>query len=148
MKLMRTIAFRLFLLIVSVQTIILFALTFAAVHIQQSHIMENVVMSATRVSDLIVRSTRHSMLLNQKDDVRNIITSVGGEPGFEGIRIYNKQGEVIFGSIPGRGPHARSMQMQKRVSVVIHLHISTVFPGQMSSSLASLASPTVTVSSV
>lgn len=101
MKLMRTIAFRLFLLIVSVQTIILFALTFAAVHIQQSHIMENVVMSATRVSDLIARSTRHSMLLNQKDDVRNIITSVGGEPGLEGIRIYNKQGEVIFGSIPG-----------------------------------------------
>jgi two-component system, NtrC family, sensor kinase len=100
MKLMRTIAFRLFLLIVSVQTIILFALTYAAVRIQQSHIMENVVANATRVSDVLVRSTRHSMLLNEKGDVHNIIASVGGEPGFEGIRIYNKQGEVIFGTVP------------------------------------------------
>ena len=100
MKLMRTIAFRLFLLIVSVQTIILFALTYAAVRIQQSHIMESVVGSATRVSDVLVRSTRYSMLVNKKEDVHNIIASIGGEPGFEGIRIYNKQGEVIFGTIP------------------------------------------------
>jgi two-component system, NtrC family, sensor kinase len=101
MKLMRTIAFRLFLLIVSVQTIILFALTFAAVRIQQSHIMENVVGSASRVSEVLVRSTRAGMLLNEKGDVHNIIASVGGEPGFEGIRIYNKQGEVMFSSLPG-----------------------------------------------
>jgi two-component system NtrC family sensor kinase len=100
MKLMRTIAFRLFLLIVSVQTIILFALTYAAVRIQQSHIMEDVVANATRVSDVLVRSTRYSMLLNKKEDVHNIVASIGGEPGFEGIRIYNKQGEVIFGTIP------------------------------------------------
>jgi two-component system, NtrC family, sensor kinase len=101
MKLMRTIAFRLFLLIVSVQTIILFALTFAAVRIQQSHIMENVVGSASRVSDVLVRSTRVGMLLNEKGDVGSIIASVGGEPGFEGVRIYNKQGEVMFSSLPG-----------------------------------------------
>ncbi len=100
MKLMRTVAFRLFLLIVSVQTIILFALTYAAVRIQQSHIMESVVASATRISDVLVRSTRYSMLLNKKEDVQNIISSVGGEPGFEGIRMYNKQGEVVFGTNP------------------------------------------------
>ncbi len=101
MKLMRTIASKLFLLIVSVQTIILFALTFAAVRIQQSHIMESVIASASRASDLIARSTRHSMLLNQKEDVHNIIASVGGQPGFEDIRIYNKQGEVVFATISG-----------------------------------------------
>lgn len=95
-RLTSTIASKLFLLIVSVQTVILFALTFAAVRIQQSHIMENVIASASRASDLIARSTRHSMLLNQKEDVHNIIASVGGLPGYEGIRIYNKQGEVVF----------------------------------------------------
>lgn len=101
MRLMRTIASKLFLLIVSVQTIILFALTFAAVRIQQSHIMESVIASASRASDLIARSTRHSMLLNQKEDVHNIIASVGAQPGFEDIRIYNKQGEVVFATISG-----------------------------------------------
>ncbi len=126
MKLTRTIAFRLFLLIVSVQTIILFALTFAAVHIQQSHIMENVIMSATRVSDLIARSTRHSMLLNQKDDVRSIITSVGGEPGLEGIRIYNKQGEVIFGSIPDETHTQVDVNAEACVSCHSSSHLDSV----------------------
>ena len=62
--------------------------------------MENVLLSAARVSDVIARSTNYSMLLNRKEDVHNIITSIGGEPGIEGIRIYNKQGEIIFGTRP------------------------------------------------
>lgn len=101
MRLTRTIAFRLFVLLSSVQVLILVALTYASVRIQQSDLMENVVMSALRLSDLITRSTRHSMLVNQKEEVHNIISSIGGEQGIEGLRIYNKQGEVIFGTIAG-----------------------------------------------
>lgn len=52
--------------------------------------------SANRVSDIIKQSTRYSMLLNRKEDVYEIITTVGREPGVEGIRIYNKRGEIIF----------------------------------------------------
>jgi len=99
MRIAHTIAFRLFLLLATIQTVILAALTFAAVRIQQAHLMENVDLSAVRVSDLIARSTRYSMLLNRKEDVHNIISSVGEEPGIEGIRIYNKQGEVIFATV-------------------------------------------------
>ncbi len=98
MKFAHTIAFKLFLLIVTVQTIILAALTYASIRVQQSNLMEHVVQSAVRVSDMIARSTRHSMMLNQKEDVHQIITSLGGEPGIAGIRIYNKQGVVIFGT--------------------------------------------------
>jgi two-component system NtrC family sensor kinase len=97
---MQTIAFRLFLIIASVQTIVLGVLAIATVNIQQSHLMENVELSAQRVSDVIARSTRHSMLLNRKEDVQQIIASVGNEPGMEGIRIYNKAGEVIFATVP------------------------------------------------
>ena len=100
MRLMRTIAFRLFLIIASVQTIVLGVLAIATVNIQQSHLMENVELSAQRVSEVIARSTRHSMLLNRKEDVQQIIASVGNEPGMEGIRIYNKAGEVIFATVP------------------------------------------------
>jgi two-component system, NtrC family, sensor kinase len=97
-KLTRTIAFKLFLLIVTVQTIILAALTFASIRVQQSNLMDHVVQSAVRVSDIIARSTRHSMMMNQKEDVHQIIASLGGEPGIAGIRIYNKQGVVVFGT--------------------------------------------------
>src|SRR5512138_3719011 len=51
--------------------------------------------SANRVSDIIKQSTRYSMLLNRNEDVYQIITTVGREPGVEGIRIYNKRGEII-----------------------------------------------------
>lgn len=100
MQLTRTIGFRLFLLIASVQAAILAAFMYATVHIQREQLMDNVHMSAARVSNVIVRSTRHSMLLNRKEEVHNIIASVSGEPGMEGLRIYNKQGEVIFAGVP------------------------------------------------
>ena len=99
MKFTQTIGFRLFLLIASVQMVILFALTYATVTVQRSNLMENVILSAGRISDLIRRSTQYSMLLNRKEDVHEIISSQGGEPGIEGIRIYNKQGVVIFGTV-------------------------------------------------
>ncbi len=98
MKLTQTIAFRLFLVLAVVQTGILVAFMAAAIQVQQSHLMENVVTSALRVSDMIARSTRYSMLLNRKEDVHNIVSSVAGQPGIDGLRIYNKLGQVIFAS--------------------------------------------------
>ena len=99
MKLTRTIAFKLFLLIALVQALIVGGFAYVTMSFQQSNLMEHVVLSATRLSDIIGRSTRHSMLLNQKEDVGEIISSVGGEPGLEGIRIYNKQGEIVFATL-------------------------------------------------
>ena len=116
MRITQTIAFRLFLLIVSVQTIILAALTFATLRVQQDHLMDNVIVSANSISDLIARSTHYSMLLNRKEDVHNIITSLGGEPGIEGIRIYNKSGEVIFSTVSGEIHSAVDMNAEACVS--------------------------------
>jgi len=99
MKLTRTIAFRLFLLIALIQTTILLALTYATVRVQNENLMEHVVSSAHRVSEVIARSTRHSMLVNRKEEVQNIIGSLRDQPGIEGIRIYNKQGTVVFGTV-------------------------------------------------
>jgi two-component system NtrC family sensor kinase len=100
MKFTQTIAFRLFLVLAAVQTLILAAFMYVNIQVQQSHLMENVVTSALRVSDMIARSTRYSMLLNRKDDVHNIVSSVASQPGIEGLRIYNKQGQVIFSANP------------------------------------------------
>ena len=99
MRVTRTIAFRLFLILVSVQVVVLGALTIVVVNAQQSHLMENVGLSAQRMSDVIARSTRHSMLLNRKEEVQQIVGSVGGEPGIEGIRIYNKGGKIVFATV-------------------------------------------------
>ena len=52
--------------------------------------------TANNISDLIKKSTRYSMLLNRREDVYEIIKTVGTEAGVKGIRIYNKQGKIIF----------------------------------------------------
>ncbi|HEX9006415.1 MAG TPA: HAMP domain-containing sensor histidine kinase, partial [Bacteroidota bacterium] len=97
-RLTRTIAFKLFLVICLVQTAVLGLLTFAIIQVQETSLMEHVMQNADQVSDMIARSTRYSMMLNRKEDVHEIIASVGGQPGIEGIRIYNKGGEVVFGT--------------------------------------------------
>ncbi len=52
--------------------------------------------NAYNISDLIKKSTRYGMLLNRREDVHQIIKTVGTEIGVEKIRIYNKQGQIIF----------------------------------------------------
>jgi two-component system NtrC family sensor kinase len=118
MKFTQTIAFRLFILIAAVQTAVLALLTVAVVRVQESSLMEDVRIGAMRVSDMIRRATQHSMMLNRKEDVEGIITGVAGEPGIEGIRIYNKVGEVVFTTIPA-DRHTR-VDMNAEACVVCH----------------------------
>ncbi|HTY57587.1 MAG TPA: HAMP domain-containing protein, partial [Bacteroidota bacterium] len=106
MKILHTVAFRLFLLIISVQTLVLALLTFAVLRVQESSLMENVQTSAVRVSEMIRRATRHSMMYNRNADVDGIIAEMSGEPGIEGIRVYNKTGEISYSTIPSEA-HSR-----------------------------------------
>ncbi len=97
-RITRTIAFKLFLVITLAQTLTLLVLTIVTIRVQEKNLMDSVQMSGQRVSDVIARSMRYSMLLNRREDVHEIVSSVGGHEGIEDIRIYNKQGEVVFGT--------------------------------------------------
>jgi two-component system, NtrC family, sensor kinase len=70
--------------------------SYLAVRLHTGDMMSQVIESAGRVSDIIKNSTRYSMLLNRREDVFQIINTIGKEPGVEGIRIYNKRGEIMF----------------------------------------------------
>lgn len=56
---------------------------------------ENLEAWALKISNVIKDSTHHSMLLNRKEDVPYIIEAIAGEPGVEGVRIYDKEGTII-----------------------------------------------------
>jgi two-component system, NtrC family, sensor kinase len=51
---------------------------------------------AYNISDVIKKSTRYGMLLNRREDVHQIINTIGTEEGVEEIRVYNKQGTIIY----------------------------------------------------
>lgn len=91
-----SLAFRLFVSLLVILLIIFTINTYYSISKQEQQIMNLIEISAIRNSDIIKRSTRYGMLLNRREDVHQIIQTVGDEPGVEGIRIYNKRGEIIF----------------------------------------------------
>jgi len=97
-RITKTIAFKVFLVITLAQALTLLLLTVITIRVQEKNLMDNVLVSGQRVSDVIARSMRYSMLLNRREDVHEIVSSIGGHQEIEDIRIYNKQGVVVFGT--------------------------------------------------
>jgi len=96
MKFTRLLAFRLFVTILLVMLVGTVIVTIINTRWQSQRYMESMVGSAFRASDIIKRSTHYSMLLNRREDIYQIITTVGSEPGIHGIRVYDKRGTVTF----------------------------------------------------
>jgi two-component system NtrC family sensor kinase len=77
--------------------LILFGIySYFSVRFYTDQMMSQVTESANSVSDFIKSSTHYSMLLNQKEDVYEIIRTIGRQPGISSIRIFNKRGEITF----------------------------------------------------
>ncbi|RPJ81548.1 MAG: HAMP domain-containing protein, partial [Acidobacteria bacterium] len=56
--------------------------------------------TAEGVADTIKNSTRYSMMRNHRDEVFQIIQTIGHEPGINKIRIYNQDGSVRYSTDP------------------------------------------------
>jgi two-component system, NtrC family, sensor kinase len=92
--------------------------SYFSINFSTNQMMAQVIYSANRVSDTIKNSTRYSMLLNRKADVYQIITTIGREPGVEGIRIYNKRGEIIFST--NKSEEMSTVDMHAEACYVCH----------------------------
>jgi two-component system NtrC family sensor kinase len=93
---LRYLSVKLFVLLLFVMLVIFSIHTYIDIKTISTNLTDLVYTEAGRASDLIVRSTRYSMLLKRKEDVHQTIRTLGSEPGFVGINIYNKTGEIIF----------------------------------------------------
>jgi two-component system NtrC family sensor kinase len=93
---MRSLSFRLYFLLVVLLMISFTGIMYFNVTSYTNHINDSVINSAIQASDLIKRSARYSMLQNDRENLSNIITTIGQEKGMEGIRIYNKPGKISF----------------------------------------------------
>lgn len=49
----------------------------------------------TQVADLIVASTRHTMLVNERDVAEEILNDIAKQKGIERVRVINKEGTII-----------------------------------------------------
>lgn len=51
---------------------------------------------AVRFGDLIEQSTQYAMLVNRKEEVHHVIQAIAQAPDVEGVRIYDKNGSIVF----------------------------------------------------
>jgi histidine kinase len=62
----------------------------------KARVMDNIVAATDRLSKTILLGTHYAMMLNSRDDIKQIINNIARQNEIENIRIYNKQGEIKY----------------------------------------------------
>lgn len=63
---------------------------------QSEVLLSEVERHANQLSETVKNSTRYSMMLNQRDHIQEIIKTIGKDPAIKYVRIFNKEGEIIY----------------------------------------------------
>ena len=86
-------------LLVSVGLLLLLSLAvwgFFNFRYMQKKMVDNITAGTQRLSNTIRLGTHYAMMLNSRDDIKQIITNISKQNDIVNIRIYNKQGEIKF----------------------------------------------------
>ena len=108
-------------LIIGICTIIIIVLTiytFFTLKYLEADLLESSTQTAFNISDIIKKSTRYGMLLNRREDVTQIVNTIGTEKGVERIRIYNKEGIISYSSFEGEV--GKKVDMESEACKVCH----------------------------
>jgi len=92
----RSLSFKLYFLLAILLIISFAGIMYFNITSYITHINESVMHSAIQASDLIKGSARYSMLKNDREHLQNIMSTIAKEEGVEGVRIYNKPGQISF----------------------------------------------------
>jgi sensor histidine kinase regulating citrate/malate metabolism len=62
--------------------------------------LRDAVRQETSLADTVVSSTRYTMMTEDRENLYHIIDSIGAQKGVEHLRIFNKEGVIMFSSEP------------------------------------------------
>ncbi len=96
----KKIGFRLIFAVAFTSLVIIGVFAFFNVQAQSTSLTAEVERHANQLSETVVSSTRFDMMLNQRDRIQQIISSIGNQPHIRDVRILNKVGEIIYSSSP------------------------------------------------
>jgi two-component system NtrC family sensor kinase len=72
--------------------------SFFSIQAQRDELLSQAELYANKLSETIRNSLHLSMLENRSDQTHQIINTIAQEPGLREIRIFNKEGRIIFSS--------------------------------------------------
>lgn len=93
-----SLAAKLFIVVFAVLLLSLGLLGYANVRLHRRHLEATKQSAVQRLTDILRRTTSYSMLRNDREALRNIVETIGQEPGIVHLRITNADGQVAFAS--------------------------------------------------
>lgn len=74
------------------------ALSFLLIRTQRENALAEVRLGSESLAETIYLTIDHDMRINRRDAIRETVEAVGRQQGIEGIRIFNKDGQISFSS--------------------------------------------------
>jgi two-component system NtrC family sensor kinase len=95
---LKKLAYKLILAVGVTSVVIIGVYSYFNIVSQSKVLLSEVERHAIQQSETVKNSTRYGMLLNQRDNIHEIINTVGAQPSIRDVRILNKDGEIIYSS--------------------------------------------------
>lgn len=74
------------------------ALSFLLIRSQRDNALAEAILGSESLAETIYLTIDHDMRINRRDAIRETVEAVGRQAGIEGVRIFNKDGEISFSS--------------------------------------------------
>jgi two-component system NtrC family sensor kinase len=94
----RSISAKIILCVVGMILIVNGLLAYLSLTIQKENLNETILRNASQLSETIKKSIQNDMLENRKDAAYKIMETIGRQEGIERVRIYSKEGKILFSS--------------------------------------------------
>jgi two-component system NtrC family sensor kinase len=94
------ISYKLIVAVGAVAMVIIGIFAFVILDAHQTQLISELSRSADQLSKTVKSSTKYDMLMNQQESVHRIITTIGKQDGIQKVRIFNKEGAIIFSTDP------------------------------------------------
>ena len=73
-------------------------LAYISLSIQKENLNETILRNASQLSETIKKSIQNDMFENRKEAAYKIMETIGQQEGIEKVRIYNKEGRILYSS--------------------------------------------------
>ena len=97
-RLGNTLSARLIVLLLAGMVVIFALLGYLNIRLHRQNLEEAALLSAERMSDVVIRATSYHMLRNDREALYRSIDTMANEPGVVRIRIFNQEGRISFSS--------------------------------------------------
>jgi two-component system NtrC family sensor kinase len=77
------------------------AASYVHVRTQEAQLLDAMVIGADQLSGSITSATWHAMKSDQRDAAYQIMQTIAAKQGINRIRIFNKEGRIMFSTMPG-----------------------------------------------